>query len=359
VADNVTLPVRLAEKPVDPGRLATVLAAVGLAEHHDRRPSQLSGGQQQRVAIARALINRSDLVCADEPTGALDSRSGRQVLALLRKDRRRTGADGADGHARSGRGGAGRHRGVAEVRGNTVALSRIAAGTLGAALGDTVDLRLGDGTPIKPTVVALYERGLGVGDVTLPHDVVLEHTTDRLDFAVLVAAAAGTDVGALGHALRSAVQHLPTVQVNDRESFVAAQSEAAAGESAVGLILNAVLLGYLAIAVVNTLVMATAARFREFALLQLVGATRRQVRAMMRSETRIIVVAAVLIGTLAAIPSLIGTSIGLTRTLIPSVPPLIYLGIVAVAALLGWAAIMTSTRIAMRPQPVDAIGVRE
>ncbi|TQJ22653.1 putative ABC transport system ATP-binding protein [Micromonospora sp. A202] len=85
VADNVTLPLRLAEKPVDAEQLASVLAAVGLAEHHDRRPSQLSGGQQQRVAIARALINRPDLVCADEPTGALDSRNGRQVLTLLRK----------------------------------------------------------------------------------------------------------------------------------------------------------------------------------------------------------------------------------------------------------------------------------
>jgi putative ABC transport system ATP-binding protein len=85
VADNVTLPIRLAGKPVDRGHLKTVLAAVGLAEHHDRRPSQLSGGQQQRVAIARALINAPDLVCADEPTGALDSRSGRQVLELLRK----------------------------------------------------------------------------------------------------------------------------------------------------------------------------------------------------------------------------------------------------------------------------------
>lgn len=85
VADNVTLPVRLAGKPVDRARLAAVLAAVGLADLHDRRPSQLSGGQQQRVAIARALINQPDLVCADEPTGALDSRSGRQVLALLRK----------------------------------------------------------------------------------------------------------------------------------------------------------------------------------------------------------------------------------------------------------------------------------
>jgi putative ABC transport system permease protein len=248
---------------------------------------------------------------------------------------------------------------VADVRGNAVALSRIAAGTIGAGLGDTVDLRLGDGTPIRPTVVALYERGLGLGDVTLPHDLVLAHTTDGLDFAVLVAAAGGTDAGALGDAVRAAVRHLPTVRVDDREAFVAAQREAGAGESAVGLILNAVLLGYLAIAVVNTLVMATAARFREFALLQLVGATRRQVYAMMRGETRIIVVAAVLIGTLAAVPALIGTSIGLTRTPVPTIPPLTYLGIVAVAALLGRAAIMTATRIAMRARPVDAIGGRE
>jgi putative ABC transport system permease protein len=83
------------------------------------------------------------------------------------------------------------------------------------------------------------------------------------------------------------------------------------------------------------------------------------VHAMMRSEARIIVVAAVLIGTLAAVPSVVGTSIALTRPLVPSVPPLAYLGIVAVAALLGWAAVMASTRIAMRQQPVDAIAVRE
>ncbi|WP_092785000.1 ABC transporter ATP-binding protein [Actinokineospora terrae] len=85
VEDNVTMPLRLADAPVDHEHLSFVLSAVGLAEHRTRRPNQLSGGQQQRVAIARALITRPDLVCADEPTGALDSRTGRQVLALLRQ----------------------------------------------------------------------------------------------------------------------------------------------------------------------------------------------------------------------------------------------------------------------------------
>jgi putative ABC transport system ATP-binding protein len=85
VEDNVTLPLRLADRTIDRGFLREVLTAVGLGEHGRRRPSELSGGQQQRVAIARALINRPDVVVADEPTGALDTRSGKQVLELLRQ----------------------------------------------------------------------------------------------------------------------------------------------------------------------------------------------------------------------------------------------------------------------------------
>lgn len=85
VEQNITLPFRLAEKPIQHDRLRTALAAVGLSEQHDRYPSQLSGGQRQRVAIARALINQPDAVFADEPTGALDTRTGRQILELLRQ----------------------------------------------------------------------------------------------------------------------------------------------------------------------------------------------------------------------------------------------------------------------------------
>ncbi|MFV2173189.1 ABC transporter ATP-binding protein [Actinomadura sp. LOL_016] len=84
VEENVTLPLRLADRKTDRALLRRVLTAVGLGEHVGRRPSELSGGQQQRVAVARALITRPDVVVADEPTGALDSRSSKQVLELLR-----------------------------------------------------------------------------------------------------------------------------------------------------------------------------------------------------------------------------------------------------------------------------------
>jgi putative ABC transport system ATP-binding protein len=82
---NVTLPLRLAGARADTAWLRAVLDQVGLTDRAGHRPAQLSGGQQQRVAIARALVTRPEVVFADEPTGALDSRTGREVLGLLRR----------------------------------------------------------------------------------------------------------------------------------------------------------------------------------------------------------------------------------------------------------------------------------
>jgi putative ABC transport system ATP-binding protein len=83
--ENILLPLTLAGKKPDREWLDTLIAAVGLGDRLDHRPSELSGGQQQRVAVARALIHRPAVVFADEPTGNLDSHSSDEVLALLRQ----------------------------------------------------------------------------------------------------------------------------------------------------------------------------------------------------------------------------------------------------------------------------------
>jgi putative ABC transport system ATP-binding protein len=83
--ENITLPLTIAGEKIDRAWIEQLIESVGLEDRRTHRPSELSGGQQQRVAIARALVSKPTVVFADEPTGNLDSKTGGEILELLRQ----------------------------------------------------------------------------------------------------------------------------------------------------------------------------------------------------------------------------------------------------------------------------------
>ncbi|MFI0976468.1 ABC transporter permease [Streptomyces sp. NPDC021093] len=245
------------------------------------------------------------------------------------------------------------------LKDGTVALSGGAANTLGVGVGDRTRLHLPDGVEYKPVVVAVYDRGLGFGDVTLPQQTVLAHSTRRLNDSVFVKAAPGADKGAVEEALRGLGGRYPGTEVLDEAGLSAAQEGQATSSVLSSALPLALIFGYLAIAVANTLVMATLGRVREFALLRLVGAPAQQVMRMMRVEAGIVVIIAVVVGTVVPLLPLVTVSLGLTGSPVPHIPPLLYLGIVALTTAIGALAVLLPTRWALRTPPVLAIGLRE
>ena len=88
VRENIEVGAYLSDRPLDVDEL---LETLGLYEHQRKLPNQLSGGQQQRTAIGRAIVKNPDILLCDEPTGALDYQTGKQVLKLLQDTCRKTG----------------------------------------------------------------------------------------------------------------------------------------------------------------------------------------------------------------------------------------------------------------------------
>ncbi|MGW1710583.1 FtsX-like permease family protein [Streptomyces sp. NPDC002206] len=241
---------------------------------------------------------------------------------------------------------------------NTIALSAVASSELGRGLGDRVRLQLGDGTSLSPTVVAVYERGMGFADITFDHDLLLAHTTSHLDASVLVRTVTDADA----HGTAAALAH-----VAGRYPGTAVQDPGAAGEQMrqqeanawVNYLLAALTLVYAGVTVANTQMMNTAARRREFALLRLGGTTATQVMRMMRWESLAVVLAGVGIGTLASVPALVLVSLALTNSPWPTVPPLVYLVIAGGTAALTVTAALLPTRAVLRTPPMEAIGPKE
>lgn len=229
----------------------------------------------------------------------------------------------------------------------TAAVSELAAERLGLHPGSTLELHLGDGTPATLTVAAVYARGLGFGDLTLPHDLVARHMDNPLAATVLVAG--DSDRGRLAAALKK----WPGIAVLAPATADRLQADRQQENAEVNYLAMGLILAFTAIAVVNTLAMSVSERIKEFAMLRLAGATRRQVLRMLRIEALSILLIAAVLGTGIALAVLTAFSIGMTGSAAPTVMPLVYATVVGAAALLVLVASALPGRVALKAGPVE------
>ncbi|MFG2905805.1 FtsX-like permease family protein [Kitasatospora sp. NPDC048286] len=237
---------------------------------------------------------------------------------------------------------------------DTIALSATMADAFGAGVGDRVKLWLGDGTAVRPAVVAVYDRGLGVGQALLPRAAVATHVTTGYDNQVLVADAPGADPAAVAAGLGA----LTGATVTDRAGFVAQADRDLEISGWANTVMAAVLGGFAAVSAANTLVMTVLDRRREVALLRLAGTTRRQVRGMMRWEALLVASTGLAVGAVIAGITLVPVARGVANSA-PYVPPMLALPLAAGAVLLCLAATGAPVRALLRTRPAALGAARQ
>ena len=229
-----------------------------------------------------------------------------------------------------------------------VAVSTRAAADLDLSPGDPVTINLPDNAVVTLTVTGVYDRGLGFGDLTVTDTLLTAHTDSRSADRLLVSADPGR-----GPELRAVLADLPGVRITD-----GAAGPAGTGPSGpeINLVAMGLVVAFTLIATVNILVMSTAERSGEFALLRLAGATRRQVRRMVRAELLVVAGTALSAATVVAIATTVAFATGMTGSPAVTVPWAQYGAIVAGATVLVVAVVTGSARVALRSQPATTIG---
>lgn len=233
----------------------------------------------------------------------------------------------------------------------TVALDAQLADNLGVKVGDPVPFWLGDGTRVRPTVVAIYQRGLGLGQVLLPRAALAGHVSAAFDSQVLVSDAPGADRAAVAAALGRL--GTPALTVTDAHGYAVQADHDQAVNGWANTVMAAVLGGFAAVASANTLVMTVLDRRREVGLLRLAGTTRRQVRGMLRWEALLVAATGLLLGGAIAWTTLVPVARGITGAA-PYIPVGIALPLAAAVVVLALAATALPGRALLRTRPVEA-----
>jgi putative ABC transport system permease protein len=239
---------------------------------------------------------------------------------------------------------------------DVVAVDALVADAAHVSVGDRIDLRLGDGVRARPRVVATYRRGLGLGEVVLPRQVVAGHVAAPYDTRLLVADAPGADRATVDRALGRL--DAPGLVVVDRAGYAAQLSEDLELNAWANNVMAAVLGGFAAVAAVNTLVMVVLDRRREVSLLRLAGTTRRQILRMLRWEALVVTVAGITIGAAIAGATLLPLARGTTGGT-PYIAPAPALAMAGATVLLGLLATGMPARALLRLPAASAGGSRE
>ena len=234
----------------------------------------------------------------------------------------------------------------------SIAVSAMRAGTEGWQVGDQATLWLGDGTPAKLRVAAIYGRGLGFGDVILNAATLAPHRSDE----VLIRTAPGADVDA---ALARIAARNPGATVVDTSDLTAQLATDLAISAWLNKLLIGVMVGYAALAAANTMIMAALARSRELALLRLAGTTRRQIKRMINAEQAGLLGVALVIGATIAGITLTAVVNALTGSPVPYVPPLGWVAVIGGATLLALTTTVIPIALLLRTPPIKHIGMKE
>ncbi len=193
----------------------------------------------------------------------------------------------------------------------------------------------------------------------MPAALLVAHTDSGLLPQIVVSAEPGADRTRLTGALSGLAAQQPGLRVADREALTAAQTEHGDTQSWMSFLVVGMVLGYATIALVNTQVLATTERRREFTLQRLIGSTRTQVVAMMAVEAVLVAAAGILLGLLVAALTLVPLSQSVLGSAVPDGPLWILLAVVGGTLVLTLGTTLLSTTLVLRTRPGDAIGVRE
>lgn len=238
----------------------------------------------------------------------------------------------------------------------SMALARMTAEMLNANIGDQFEIVFADGFRASLTVTAIFENGLGFPDLAVSNELMLAHAYEPLVQEIYVDAGTA-QVRAELEQLKST---LPTIEVLSADEYVGTIKQSAVdGAWAIYLIVGVSVL-FAAISVINTMAMSTSERAREFSLLRLIGATKRQINVMVLSEALIVLVIGAGLGIALSWLSMVPASNAMVGDLSAiTVPPVETTVVIAIAAIIALTAHLIPARFALRLDPVESIGVKQ